>query len=242
MGINWNNIERMPGKHRVFQSLKQAMRPDNYGTERDQWNLTDFILSTDERRFFAWQILQGVDDMMKPNTELGLRASDGEKFRFRLKVLTRQACYEDKNGTRIFYWDESQQGTGIDDSIIVGLDDKPEPGDVVVWKGSAIKVDEHGQRVDGYTKSLWAMQGKPFYNMMRYTVDKDGCIRVPYPYVLSMLQKHGERLVFPQFRKQDKKIKRRKITNWWFKEVPQDYTEEVKRGPGRPAKETVLPN
>jgi hypothetical protein len=70
------------------------------------------------------------------------------------------------------------------------------------------------------------------YHWTEYTVDKDGCITVPFMHALQLLQKRGKRVVNPQFRRGDPpdqtgtKPRARQITNWHFEEVLPDRPDK----------------
>lgn len=224
MPINWALLEGMSAKRKAHSQLKKIITAKNYGWGPGEWNLTELIQSKDARKYLAYQILEGVmpDGRKHPGAEL--RDETGGLFCFKLQVLTRQACIRDKNGRRIWLHEEARDNVGESDDLVPDAKDKPKPGDVVEIKGY-VKTwdDEHDREVDASVKREWSMQGKRPEEYQEYVLDKDCCIEVPYPFVLQMMSKNGERLVVPQFKKRGRRQgpQKRRITNWWYREVHQ---------------------
>ena len=80
-------------------------------------------------------------------------------------------------------------------------------------------------------------RGKDIYAFRPYRVDADGCISLPVEHAYQLLCQWGHRLVPVEFRKFNSNIKtpagqidrkQRKITNWRFKEVAEDFKAERK--------------
>ena len=221
--IDWNGVPQLPAKNRVIAGLRKVITKQNYGFGPGQWNMTGVIQEQDIRKYHIYQIIEGIDAEMKRDTLRGIRMD------FRVKVLTRQACCRDKEGHTIWQRQQALENLGMDGDFVPEFNDPPQPGDVVEWKGAAKTEDEYGNPVDSKTIKRWAQRGIRRQEFEEFIVDEDGCISVHYPFILSMLKKHGERIAFPQFRKVDNKSKnKRKITNWQFREVPQDYRAPVK--------------
>jgi hypothetical protein len=65
---------------------------------------------------------------------------------------------------------------------------------------------------------------------IEYVVDEDGCITVDPQDAVALLKRNGADIVFPRFKKsgleEEAGKKRRLISNWFFREVPPDYTED----------------
>ena len=232
MSINWATIEPISSRKKSHSGLKKVITAQNYGFDDGEWTLTELVQSTDPRKFLCYQILEGVqpDGRRHPGSELKQPGGAGP-FLFRFEVLTRQACCRTKDGHKIWETEEALEYLGDENDIVADAADKAVPGDIVEWKGFVKTWDDDGDRpVDAGVKREWALKGIRPENFVELEVDDDGCIWVPYPYALSMLQKYGERLSFPQFKKKDKqKPTRRRITNWWFREVhPQEPLKKKK--------------
>lgn len=222
--IDWNSIDQTTVQ-RAYYSMAEIIKPDNYGTGDKQWTLTELVQTEDARRYHAYKILDGVDAKcvrhygMEP-----LRNADGTAFLFRFKVTTRQACCRTADGQRIFQSRQAFEDAG-DEGVLPEHTDAPQAGDVVEWKGLFRTYDtEKGRKVDGKVLKEWAMRGIRPEIFVEFIVDKDGCISVPYPYALSMLVKRGKSLAYPRFSKRNRGKKGgRRLTNWWFEEVPKNY-------------------
>lgn len=222
--IDWTGVQALPAKSGVVASLRKMITKANYGFEPGQWNMTALIQDEDTRKYHAYQVIEGIDEELKMNALRSLRMD------FRLKVLSRQACCRDKDGHKIWERKQALDNLGMPGDFIVEYDDLPQQGDVVEWKGTVKVGDENGKPIDGKTIKRWAVQGIRPENYEEWIVDSEGCISVHYPFVLSMLSRKGHRLAFPQFRKIDKASKsKRKMTHWYFREVPLDYIEKKRK-------------
>ncbi|MCP4540163.1 MAG: hypothetical protein GY832_23745 [Chloroflexi bacterium] len=234
--IQWGEALTATGKAQRRAAVRKIVTAETYGFGPNQWSLTDMYQDNHNCKLDVYRHLDGLgaDGSKRPGAEM--KGLDGTPIRFRFHVLTRQACCEDKNGKAITdspgfiaNWDT--------EAILAEHDDKPKKGDIVQWKGELITEDpDTGEPVTQAIKRKWNLQGKPFHEMIRWTVDEDQCIEVPYPYALSMLQKFGKHLASARFRKSDRKaIKEgatvRRIANWRFEEVPRDFKIKKKPGP-----------
>jgi len=232
MTINWSNLRNSTDKYGLERQARQILKANNYGFNKDQWNLTEIVQTTDSLKFLLYQIFDG--EKLKDGTKLPpMSDNDGQPFRFKLKVLNRFACCRDKDGNKIWQWTQAKQEFGEENDILPDPFDEPKPGDVVEIKGTRKMYDEeHGRGVDFTVLKEWAVRRIRPENYVEYVVDQDLCISVQFPYVLSMLSKHGKNVAFPQFKKivrrnrlgdiKDKDQLRR-LTNWYFQEVPKDY-------------------
>jgi hypothetical protein len=196
--------------------------------------LTELVQSSDPRKFLGYQILEGIQPDGRKHVGSELKAAGGAgPFLFRFEVLTRQACVRDADGNTIFSTEEALDAIGDEGDFVCDAKDKPQPGDIVEWKGHRRTWDDEGDRevTSGVLKE-WALRGERPVTYVEFEVDDTGCIMVPYPYALSMLQQNGERLVHPEFKKKDKqKPTKRRITNWWFREVhTQEPLKKSKKG------------
>ena len=200
------------------------------GYTAGKWSLTDIIQNKSVASQYCILALSGS------NTD-GTRAENGaaaDGMRYKLKVLTRQACYKDKDGRRINGWDMlPDDGTDPDGPPIrPEWKDTPQPGDVVMIKGNQRKDDpETGERLTRESRMGLVHRGYFPFHHKDVIVDTDGCITVGFDDAMQLLTLKGQRVVMPQFRKLNKVTKdgtyegQRQITNWHFKEVPYNYTE-----------------
>ncbi len=222
--INWNEIQNASIKAKIRVDMNKIITSPRYGWADGEWNLTELINTEDSRKFVAYQIFEGArnDGTVEPGA--ALKGADGLPFRFRFQVLSRQAVCKDKDGNKIWWFDEAKLTSGEENDIIPLDTDPPKPGDVVECKGDMITSDpDTGAPMSSKKYKAWARQGKRPHHYIEFIVDEYGCINVPYPHALSMLQKSGFRIAYPKHRKVNRQNPKRRITNWWFKEVPQDF-------------------
>lgn len=234
MPINWGQIEALTARRKAHAGLRKVITAQNYGWGPGEWNLTELVQSEDARKFLGYQILEGIqpDGRKQPGSELKQPGGAGP-FLFRFQVLTRQACCRDADGHQIWQSEEALENFGDDGDFVCDAKDLPVPGDIVEWKGYRKTWDDEGDReVTSGVLREWSMQGTRPEQYLEFEVDEDGCIWVPYPYALAMLQRHGQRLCFPEFKKKDKqRPTKRRITNWWFREVhQQEPLAKAKKG------------
>lgn len=225
--IKWDTVDQRT-VNLAYLAMSRIITPSNYGTDDGQWTLTELLQTDLALRYHAYKILDGVDAQCnRPQGLAPLTGDDGHAYKFRFRVNTRQACVRTKDGQKIFASREAHEDAG-GDGILPDHLAQPEPGDIVEWKGQFRRYDsEKGREVDGKVLKEWAMRGIRPETYIDYVVDKDGCIEVPYPYALAMLTRKGKSLAYPRFTKQKrgKKVTRR-ITNWWFEEVSQNYRKK----------------
>jgi hypothetical protein len=234
MSINWSAFNRNANRQEIGRQIAQIVTPDNYGFDNGQWNLTDIIVESSSLRFPALQLIAGDQPNGKPSPGGPMRGRDGEKLRFRLQVLTRQACSRDKDGNPLNGWDKDKQGDGNPEP-----GDSPQHGDVVRIKGDFKQRDSAGNELRLAARVAARHRGEEIWNYAEKIVDEDGCISCNYAQAHQLLSQKGYRIVFPEHRQRDKAAEeknkpQRTITNWHFKEVPVDYKKPNKRG--RPPK------
>jgi len=223
MPIVWNReIPAGSGKAEANSRIKTLITMENYGFANGQWVIADILsMKRADYRILMLQHIEGVD--IKSGRSMPARAlkgADGRQAMFRLHVLSRQACLHDKGGNRIGLFDPEVRSK----DVFSAHSDKPQQGDVVEWKGEYKYVDDDtGLALDNLTIMEMRARGERAHEYYPYTVDADGCIMVPYGPAVEMLQRFGKRLVFPEFRKLAKNETQRKITNWWFTEVGDNY-------------------
>lgn len=219
MSIRWVDLARSTNRIKLMQELRVLLTPEKYW---DEWTLTELIIEEDTRKFTAFQVFDGVqaDGTIWPDSR--------PVIPFRLRVLTRQACIEDKKGNKIWERHEARDAVGSPSDIVPDHDDPPEPGDIVEIKGRRITHDpDTGKIVDAKILKKWAVRGKRPEQYDRFIVDNDGCITVYWPHAKRMLERYGKQISKARFRRLDKRDKtKRKITNWRFEEVAPDF-----RGP-----------
>jgi hypothetical protein len=229
-GINWSHVRPGVAKNKIYADLRKQLQPSNYGFDGG-WNLTAILKDTDKRSHHALMVLDGVGPDGSKDSSLVMMDESGNPYTYRLKVLTRQACVRTKSGHRIWLRNEAKENIGDPEDVLAEHNDPPQTGDIVEWKGQLQRYTKDGDEIDPATIRRWAMDGRRPESFFNFKVDRDGCITVPFIVALAMLQRKGARMVSPRFRKidRDDKVKRR-ITNFWFKEVPKDYKEKKPRG------------
>jgi hypothetical protein len=213
MTIQWNSLPAKTTDAKLLAALKKIITPAAYAA--GQWTLTEIHNATDGRALAALRVIEGVGE--DGRRDLGRRLD----MRFRMRVLTRQACIRSATGARFWLRAEALETEGDTARGDKCCDhaEPPQPGDVVEWKGERRLADSDGNPMTPAALRRLGRIGERAEEWHEYVVDSDGCIAVPYPYALSMLAKHGRRSSLPRFRKQMIDRKRR-ITNWWFEEAP----------------------
>jgi hypothetical protein len=213
MGLNWKDFPEVTKKTKLHKAVQKFFTVENY--ENGLWNLADVIADDDQRKYTVYKVLEGI----QPNGDK--RFDLAPRLLCKFEVLTRQACCRDKHGHTIWQNQSALELYGDDGDILPEFSDKPKDGDVVEWKGHRIDIDpDTDMPVDVKTLKKWALQGKRPNEYIEYVV-KDGFIMVPYPHCLEMMTRKGFKGSKPRFRKVNiKDSRRRRMTNWWFKEVP----------------------
>lgn len=246
MSIPWGMIKEKkaaPARQAVIKSLFTS---DRYGKGKDSWSLTELATARTSESALVLRMLEGAGLDGRRDPDNALKDSTGREFVFRLRVLTRQACSLTKDGWAINQRSASVVEDDPDERMHAATaDEKPQPGDIVKVKGNFRWHDpETGDLL--LSSARMALQSrvegelgrsiKPHdatYHWTDYTVDKDGCITVPFLHALQLLLKRGKRVVNPQFRRGDPpdqtgtKPRARKITNWHFEEVLPERAEKA---------------
>lgn len=224
--INWKEAPSTTARDMVRTYFESTITPDKYGFSDGQWNLTDIITSPNpylkeivESLFLGTDARGRIDPQLRPIDDSGL------PYTFRLRVLTRQACERDADGKELTPVESRAQQESLE---LVSHNDKPKEGDAVRWKGDMRRspIEPH---LSTTTLEYWRVRGELPHYYYEYKIDKDGCILVPFAQARAMLAKKGERLVFPDHTRMEDGSKdkaARKISNWWFKEVPKNYKAE----------------
>lgn len=239
MSINWSALPSGESKAKVMSAFAEMFGltfgdkvPGNYGFGPEEWNLTELVQSENAKKYAAYLVLDGRDANGKHTPQYGLDPA----FAFHFQVVTRQACVRTKDGNRIWQTEEAKRiNLGDREDPVPNFDEKPEPGDIVEWKGESKRFDDEKNRpVTQRVKKEWAMRGIRSAYFHEFTVDEHGCIDVGWPHALGMLTNRGFRNTQkPQFRKVGRTYPKegvpRRITNWWFKEVPLDFGKQEKK-------------
>ena len=245
MTINWTGLAQLRNRQEVHKALGNLITPKNYGTGPDQWCLTELITTGTNASEEVFRLLAGIDQDGKEVNDGAMKDAGGLPLTFKLRVLSRQACFETKDGRGINDWDTTDiVGENDNQELCPAFDELPVEGDVVWVKGNAythcpVTGDrvwkKVAKRMIARFESEVGRKVKPFRALWRhskYPVDADGCITVPYYQAVQLLRNNGFRIPMYQFtsgpRRGDPK-KVRVITNWHFKEVTPD--DEKKKTP-----------
>lgn len=219
-GLQWNKLDQQANRIKLVSDVEALMKgngfsiEDNYGFQEGNWNLTDILTADDKFKVPALQQLYGEDVKGKRTHSLSTN------MKFRLKVHSRQICWQDKSGNELRDLDWTE---------------KPKEGDVIRWKNIPRPSERATARNTREIKN-WNIREEDSYKYEYFRVDKDGCIEAGIDFAHLMLKKHGSRLVYPQFLGRGKG---RHLANWIFEEVPSDFAEKVEppKKVGRPKKE-----
>lgn len=238
MPINWGSLQALNNRQAILKALRGIIRPDSYGTGKDQWTLTELISTATNASEDAFRLIQGVDEMGAVVDMGAMMGPGGLPLTIKLKVLSRQACYETADGKGINDWDSTYLvGENDNNELCPAFDEPPHLGDVVWVKQNPLTHDpETGKRiwkktglvVIARTEAEMGREIKPdkaLYYYLKYSVDKDECITVPFLIALQLLKTKGARIVLAKFKSGSKRgdpKKTRQITNWLFKEVCED--------------------
>lgn len=259
--INWAELNGLRNAQEIYAALARLITPDTYGEGAEKWTLSELIREKSSYALRARQLIEGVDERGKDSGMGPMSGNDGE-LRFKLKVLTRQACKETAAGVPINWWDT----TAIEpipirihgkeaEELTPGELDSAQPGDKVWIKGNMIVRDPMtGRRLTRPGKQAMISRkeselGYPVKSVValhrwrKVPVDQDGCITVSYLDALQLLSNNGERISTPQHTTRGRRSKdeapTRRITNWHFREVPLNYKEPKKRTAKKPAEKVA---
>lgn len=235
MPINWGSLQALRNRQAILKALKKIITPDNYGTGENQWSLTELINTRTNASEDSFRLIQGVDELGQSVGTGPMMGQGGLPLTIKLKVLSRQACFETADGKGINDWDSTDLvGENDNNELCPAFDEPPKPGDVVWVKQNPLTHDpETGKRiwkktglvVIARTEAEMGREIKPdkaLYHHLKYSVDDDGCITVPFLIALQLLKTKGHKIALARFKGGSKRgdpKKTRQITNWLFKEV-----------------------
>ena len=230
--MDWKKYDRLATGDLVRNQINEdgTLTEQNYDgskfiSDGDTWNISEFIDSTLMCRsaFIARCMLtgkneKGVDDLNNPNPL-------STTMRIKIKVLSRQGCHLDADGEEI-----NVRPKDLD--MCINPNDKPKEGDIVLVRDGMKVLNKLSKPYEGAERNRDIMTGKSIYHESKYKVDADGCIMVSIKDAFSLLGKAGKRLVMPEFKpklsglnRDDRKLERR-ISNWLYQEVAQDFVSE----------------
>lgn len=253
MSIDWVALKGLANKQAIEAQLRKIILGTNYGTGPGCWTLTEIINERSSMAESAAIIIAGRGLDGRPSSNGPLRDGSGLPLRFKLRVLSRQACTEAADGKGINNWNSTEAGPeNNNNEYCPGPDDPPKPGDMIWIKGDPfIKDPDTGEWLTKrYKMALKARMEadlnreiKPelaHYYYTKVPVGDDGCITVEFDHAMQLLRRKGKRLVLPQF-SSGRKIpeKGRRITNWHFEEVPPDRLEKTIKQPSNPTDKTI---
>lgn len=195
-------------RNNIAEALRSVIRPDNYGFEPGNWNLTEILHAPQDYKYASLHIIEGSDGHGNVTLGAEMKATDGGPLSFRLHVLSRQAIKRAVHGVERFK-----------------PTDPAQPGDIVEWK-SHVRLDKRNRPADADTRLAWAEQGIRPHKYDDFTCDNDCCIRVGFVTAIMMLERYGLRSSHPQFDRLGRRDNARgvmRITNWRFQEVAADW-------------------
>jgi len=243
--MDWTKIKGLQNQQAIEQYLRQLISHETYGRGDDNWNLTELY---NERSCYAQSAIRILAGKGENGVDTGrgtVHGPDGQPMRFKLRVLSRQACKETADGDGINWYDPQVSGTNDNEEVCPAHDEPPQPGDKVWIKGNAILYTDAGERVTkrhrmamkARLESQLGREVKPelaTYTWFKIPVDEDGCITVTFDQACQLLSTRGKRVASPRFASGKKsKDDERRITNWLFEEViPGDEEKRPRRKPG----------
>lgn len=219
------------------QAIRQALeaRENYFGTGERGWTVTEMLIGIDQVTIAVLNALCGT---MVTGEKKGAGSRPPIRT-IKLKVLTRQACSCDAQGNII-----NGTLTGCDRFAkdAPSIDTPPIPGDIIVVKGDLRTKEDIGE--DPTPRALANFEQRHQHEKFRfrsalrnnydeYEVDADGCITVEPAHAIQLLRRNGEELVFPKFKREALGDTRpqRVISNWFFREVPPNYSEPKQKQP-----------
>ena len=246
--MDYTVLNSTRGRIQLASELRKILTSDNYDADErgrtSKWSITEMINKKRISAITALCMLTGKQNNGR-NLEAGheLRSAPKE---YRLHVLTRQACTHNKDGNNEAV--VLPKSPTFDDCV--AFTDEPFKGDFIRVKGDSITVDpDTGEKLNNKAaRSERIMMGKGLHSYTDYYVDKDNCITVPFEHALQLLSQNGERLGRPQFNDLNSNVidslgrvdrKQRKITNWYYREVPVNFKMKKKATP-TPAQQPVV--
>jgi hypothetical protein len=237
MLFDWDTLPSEAHSQKLREKFEDLITTENYGFGPDSWNISMLMQGPAGKKIRAFQVISGdrLDGYKRPERAL---KKEGVPLRFRLQVLTRQACCRSADGKEIVTADE-QYIYDRDQKILVNFNDKPEPGDIVERKAD-VRDPRGSPHLSASHITDWQARGERMHYYEEYTVDKDGCISVPFSHAHPMLIINGFRVSgVRQFQRTDTpkpgEKPARRITNWHFKEVPLDFRDRKRRQPKKVA-------
>jgi hypothetical protein len=247
MAIDWTRFTGMRERTAIDATLAELITADNYGNGDGQWSLTELINERSAHAIGARRLIEGVGDDGQKTDAGPIRAANGLELAIRLRVLSRQACFEDKDGHGINTWDPTElDAENYNNEYCPKDHEGPDEGDMVWVKGNALRTDPVTKQplIKKYRMALKArMEAKigrtvkaqmATHHHDKFKVGADGCINVPYLIAVQLLTTKGRGLVLPRFSSgtaKSKDAKIRQITNWLFEEAheqPKDKPREKK--------------
>jgi hypothetical protein len=196
----------------------------------DGWSLSEMVGRDDRESITAAQVLHGQNEKGGP---LPAGAGIVNKVQmYKLRVMTRQGCTADEAGNKLV---KNPAEIGF-----VEPDAEPIPGDQVWVRTRPLEVcpDTDRQMDRVAVRNDRIRRGKETWEYETYVVDDDHCIVCPVIHAYGLLTQNGWRLVGPEFQKYNTNIQKkddegrrivdpkRRVSNWWYKEVPLDYAKE----------------
>ncbi len=226
MLFDWDHLPSEAHTQKLYEKFEDLLKWDSYGFDDDTWNLTRLMEGPKGKRIRAFQVIQGDRVTGEQRPHLALK-HQGMVLRFRLQVLTRQACCRTADGKEVVKRDGNYQ-YDKDEKVLVEFEDKPVPGDVVEWK-HYVREARGEPHLSSKTITEWAQRGERMHHYEEFIVDDDLCITAPFEFAHMMMITKGFRMAaVRRFERMDPvkpgEKPQRRITNWWFKEVPPDFT------------------
>ena len=158
MSIDWLALRGLKNKQEIEARLRQIVTGDTYGNGEGCWTLTEIINERSNMAESARLIIAGVDMHGRPVGGGGAKDETGQPLRYKLRVVSRQACTEAADGKGINNWNPLESKEENDNNeYCPSPDEPPKEGDVVWIKGDPITEDPvSGERlVKKYKMVFW---------------------------------------------------------------------------------------
>ena len=240
--MNFSQIDALGSNDERMKAVVKKVTDKSYdGSARkddEKWSATDIV--TQFRTSASAPLASCVVGGATPSGKVVKRIAMTDTLIVKLKVLSRHACYTDGKEKRII--------TDPTSTKQVLSTEKPVKGDVVrIKKGAALTNPVTGAALTVYERNRAIAAGEPLFEYEIAEVDGDGCISVPLGDAISMLNRNGFRIAFPEHNQAHSSIKdteegqKRRITNWLYEEVGAGYTTKKPKAPKAEPKQEATP-
>jgi hypothetical protein len=230
--MDWKQYDRLETGSKIRQEIRRdkVLTVKTYDgsklrTKDKTWSVSEFVRDDLMSRsaFVARCMLFGKTEKGKDDINArGANAPVSQKVQVKLQVLSRQGCQKDADGNEINVRPKDLE-------YCTEPTESPVPGDFVIVRQGMKEINDEDKPLSGADRNGMLLSGESIYHENEYEVDEDLCIDVSLEDAFTLLGKSGKGIVMPEFKpllqnlnREEKKFERR-ISNWLYKEVGQDF-------------------